>query len=375
MTASTESTFESCLAAGRQSLRAGRTEEGCAQLKRALELAHDDVQASEALARLAVAYAQQGKYSEAEPMIAEALQRAGKSPAAAARALTQMGVVRWVQGELRTARAFLEQAQAEFKRLGMTADRANALTNLGLVLKGMGQYQRAIDAYSEAVRLSEALGESLAVVVGLNNLGECYLDLGAYEQAESLFRRALDVAAPLDVLAHTVDLQRNLGRVRAECGALEEGAAAIEHALALGREYQRTYLCAQALASLADVRLAEGDVERAQAAAEELLALDPTVPTSRARARLALGRCALAHGEGGMGLLILQEGLLDAQKAMNEMLVLRYHAALSQVVDHPAIAQVHRRIARELAEQFADGLTDKALQATFRASALFRSIG
>jgi len=367
--------YQAELEAGKQAARTGLTEEGRVHLERAVSLAHDDAEAAEALARLGRVYAMLGNYPEAERVLREALQRAANSPAAMAEARLQMGTVRWLQGEMKTARAFLEQAQADFKRLGLARERASTLTNLGLVLKNMGEYQRAIDAFEESRQLGEALEDWPGMIINGNNLGECLCDLGALPRAEALFRRCLDLAVERDLPAVSIDTRRNLGRLLGETGALDEARRHIEQAIEMARQFQRPYLHAQALASLAEVWLAQGDATRAHALAEELLALAGNAANYRARGRLILGRCALARGDGTQALVTLQEGLLDAQAAYSEMLILRFHAALSQVVDHPAIAQVHRRIAHELAEQIADGLADKALRQIFRASALFRSIG
>ncbi len=367
-------TYESELEAGKLAMQTGLTEEARQHFERAAGLAHDDAQAGEALARLGRAYATLGNYLEAERILREALQRAGNSPVALAQARMQMGTVRWLQGEMKTARAFLEQAQADFKKLGLASERTNALTNLGLVLKNMGEYQRAIDAFQESIQLGEALNDLHGMIADINNLGECYYDLGAMEQAERLFRDGLARAKQLDAEALAIDSLRNLGRLQAEIGFPDEGRAVIEQALDLAVKYQRQYLRMQAMASLAEVWLMQGDVSKARALADELFKLAGNAANYRARATLILGRCSLAEGDGTRALVTLQEGLLDAQKAFTAMLILRLHASLSQVEDHPAIAQVHRRIARELAEQIADSLSDKGLQQAFRNSALAKSI-
>jgi ATP/maltotriose-dependent transcriptional regulator MalT len=366
--------FHAALDAGGQALRISSLDEARAYFEHALAVASNNGERAEALSRLGRAHAMLGDFDAAEVSLREALQRADGFPAAMARARFEMGTTRWLRGDMKTARPFLEQAQADFRKLGQVRDRSAALGNLAVVLMLMGEYQRAVDAFKECITLDESLNDLSSVVIDCSNLGEIHVDLGALDEAEALCQRALSLAALIDAPPLTIDGQRNLARIAAQRGELDQALALAQAALELAEHYQRADLRRQSLATPAEVRLARGEVAAAEALACELRDQARDAATDRAQAGLLLGRCQLASGDGTGALLTLEQGLLDAQATFYTLLILRYHAALGQVVDHPAIAQVHRRIAAELAAQVADGLTDKHLQEQFRASPLYRSI-
>jgi tetratricopeptide (TPR) repeat protein len=366
-------TFRETLDAGARLMREGSITEAYARFEHAVELAASPAERAEALSRLGRARATLGDFAGADQALRDALKLAEGQPPALARARLEMGTVRWMQGELKTARGFLEDAHNDFKRLGLVRDRAQALGNLAVVLLLMGEYQRTIDAFRELITLDESLNDLSGVGISASNLGECYFDLGALDRAEEMFHRAINLAELINAQPVKADPLRNLARIQVERGDLNGALELVQESLALTETYQRVHLRRQALVTLGEVRLARGELAEARQAAEALLAGN-SGNTDRAQAHLLLGRCALAAGDATAALLTLEQGLLDAQASFYTMLILRYHAALGQIVEHAAIAHVHRRIALELAEQLADSLTDKSLQQTFLSSPLVRSV-
>lgn len=368
-------TYESEFKAGEAAVRVSAMEDARAHFAAACTLAQDDVAAAEALSRLGRVCGTLGDFQEAERALREAMQRAVSAPETLARVRVNLGTVRWMRGDAKAARMFLEQAATDFARLDLPPERVRALSNLAIVLMAMGAYEPAIAALQEAIEIHTRLDDMRGVSIDLNNLGECYSQLGALDHARPLFERALALAEEHGYPQFTVDALRNLGLLYAQAGDLERGVEAVELGLARAGQYQRQYLRTQALAALAEVRLLRGELAEARAAAEDLLAVPGASPADRAAARLALGRCELAQGDGTRALVTLQEGLPQAQASGSVMLILRYHVALSQVRDHPAVARMHARLGREMAEQVAAGLADPELRKAFRAAALFRSIG
>lgn len=368
-------TYASELEAGVAAVRVSAMEDARAHFAAACRLAPDDVAAAEALSHLGRVCGTLGNYQEAERALREAMQRAVNSPETLARVRVNLGTVRWMRGDARAARMFLEQAAAEFARLDAPGERVRALSNLAIVLMAMGAYEAAIGALQESIEIHTRLDDMRGVSIDLNNLGECYAQLGAADRARPMFERALALAEEYGFPQFTVDPLRNLGLLYAQAGDLDRGVAAVELGLARAGQYQRQYLRTQALASLAAVRLLRGELAEARAAAEKLTALPGASPADRAEARLALGRCELVQGDGTRALVTLQEGLPEAQASGSVMLILRYHVALSQIRDHPTVARMHARLGRETAERLAAGLADPELQRAFRESAVVRALG
>jgi tetratricopeptide (TPR) repeat protein len=359
--------------AGERALRVGSGEEARGLFEQATAAAANDAEAAEALCQLGRALATLGRHAEADAALAQALERAGDSQPALARARLQLGVVRWMRGDLKAAREYLEQAVADCRRLGLVRDHAAALGNLGSVLFTVGEYRGAMDAFRQCITLHESLSDLARVAINCNNLGECYLELGAYGQAREHFQRCLNLAGLLDSPALAIDATRNLGRVQALDGELDLAPQTIGESIALAERYLREYLRTQALATLAEVRRQRGELDAAEAIGQELVASGDAA-AQRAEALLVLGRCALARGDGQQALALLEQGLLEAEASFRKIVILHFHAALAGIVDQPAIAQVHQRIALELVEQIGDSLDDRDLQQSFRASPLVAAL-
>ncbi len=370
----TSETYQEALQRGVDSLRQGDSADSLAYFQRAVDLALDNAQAADALAFLGRAYGVIGEYEHAEEALHESLRRATGSPAAMARVKMQIGVVRWLAGQLDAARYFLEEAEQELKRQGDQRNRAIALGNLGMILLTTGEYQPAIEALQGAIEACEALNDLVGVSIQYSNLGEAYFDLGDPARAQEFHERALRVADQLGSESLKDDTLRNLGMALAAQGRLADGRMMIERSLAIAESYHQQNQVLQCLASLAEVQLMAGEVDTALATAQSLQAASAAIPVYRAQARLLIGRCQLARREPQRALLTLESGLVDAQVSASKMLVLRLHAALAQAGSHPAIAQVHRRIAAELATQIAGSLKDAALRDKFERSELYKSV-
>jgi tetratricopeptide (TPR) repeat protein len=372
---SSDVSYATSLEAGNHALRAGDIREALVHFERAATLAQDDAEATEALCQLGRAHAELGQFAEAEQALNAGQLRAARLPALLARARRRMAALRWLQGQLDEARRLLQLSAAECQQLGLVHERAFALANLGLVLTSIGEYQQAISALQEALALHESLNDLPGVVHVCNNLGECYYDLGDFARAGELFQRGLTLSELLDMPALGIDLLRNLGRVQAQSTEHDQAAATLARALELAERYHRQDLLIQARCSLAEVQLLGGDVARAEAGAAALQPLVEDALTRRAEVRLILGHCALARGQGTAALEFFQTGLLDAQNSFGALLILRYHVALSQLVDRPDIAEVYRRIAAETAQRIADELSDPALRQSFLHTPLVRVLG
>lgn len=344
--------------------------------QRAVTLALDDGEKADAVSMVGRCYGTIGDFGSAEAALTEALRLAANLPPVLARVKVQVGTVRWQQGQLDAAKQFLAQSAAELRRLGGDqSTRLRALGNLGLVLHTRGEYQEAIAALKTALEVAESLNNWFSVSIQLNNMGEAYQDLGDLAKARELHERALNVARERGLgEGAQIDLLRNLGVDLLGLDEFDRGLDIIQQSLAMARTFHRMETELQCLASLGEAYLICGECDKAEQVARQLVEASANVANRLAGARLILGRCWLARNDTLQALTILEAGLIDAQASYSKMMILRLHAALSQVVSHPAIAQVHRRIAAELVQQIADSLDDRALRNTFLQSPLARSV-
>ncbi len=368
--------YQSAMQQGYRARDEGDVAQALEFFQQAVTLASNDEEKADALGMVGRCYGTMGDFGAAETTLTEAMRLAANRPAALARARLQLGTVRWQQGQLDAAKQFLSQAAAELRRLGGDqTTRLRALGNLGLVLHARGEYQEAIATLKTALEVAESMGNWFSVTIQLNNMGEAYQDLGDLHKARELHERALNVAREHALgEGAQIDILRNLGMDLLGLGEVERGLQVIQQSLDMARTYHRLEIELQCLASLGEAHLACGKCDEAEQVARHLLEVSAGVPNRLASARLILGRCWLARGDAQQALTVLEAGLMDAQASYSKMMILRLHAALSQVATHPAIAGVHRRIAAELIQQIAESLDDKALRTIFLQSPLARAV-
>jgi hypothetical protein len=77
------------------------------------------------------------------------------------------------------------------------------------------------------------------------------------------------------------------------------------------------------------------------------------------------GELLFAKGESAAAVMALQTATLAAQTAVDRGTLWKLHAAMSHMVDNPAIAAVHMQIAADFIRQTAEPLQDPKLKESF----------
>ncbi|MBD2392488.1 tetratricopeptide repeat protein [Aphanizomenon flos-aquae NRERC-008] len=179
------------------------------------------------LNNLAVFYDNQGKYSEAEPLLLDALEMrkqlfTGDHPDVAS-SLNNLALLYHNQGKYSEAEPLYLDALEMTKRLftGDHPDVASSLNNLALLYHNQGKYSEAEPLYLDALEMTKRLftSDHPDVAISLNNLASLYYNQGRYSEAEPLYLDALemrkrlftgdhpDVATSLNNLASLYDSQ------------------------------------------------------------------------------------------------------------------------------------------------------------------------
>ncbi|PZV26006.1 MAG: tetratricopeptide repeat protein [Snowella sp.] len=156
---------------------------------------------AENLNNLAGLYRSQGKYSEAEPLIARSLaikeKQLGEDHPSVATGLNNLADLYESQGKYEEAEPLYRRSLAIMeKQLGENhPDVATSLNNLAGLYDSQGKYAEAEPLYLRSLAIREKqLGEDHpSVAISLNNLAGLYKSQGKYEEAEPLFRRALAI--------------------------------------------------------------------------------------------------------------------------------------------------------------------------------------
>jgi tetratricopeptide (TPR) repeat protein len=179
------------------------------------------------LNNLANLYYNQGKYSEAEPLLLDALEMrkqlfTGDHPDVAS-SLNNLALLYHNQGRYSEAEPLYLEALEMRKRLfiGDHSDVASSLNNLASLYHSQGRYSEAEPLYLDALKMRRRLftNDHPDVASSLNNLALLYHNQGKYSEAELLYLDALemrrrlfpgdhpDVASSLNNLALLYDSQ------------------------------------------------------------------------------------------------------------------------------------------------------------------------
>jgi tetratricopeptide (TPR) repeat protein len=154
------------------------------------------------LNRLAKLYYEQGRYSDAEPLLVRSLaiieQQLGANHPHTATSLSNLAMLYISIGRYSDAEPLHLRALAiREEQLGANhPDTATSLNNLAILYRSIGRYSDAEPLFVRALAISEQqLGANHPdTAASLNNLAGLYRSIGRYSDAEPLFVRALAIS-------------------------------------------------------------------------------------------------------------------------------------------------------------------------------------
>jgi tetratricopeptide (TPR) repeat protein len=349
----------------------GKSDEAKRDFEASLSASDDRAQIARSRARLGDVAEWRGHWPEAISNYTESLREgmAAHDLLAIGRAHRGLGVVNRRQANMEKALNHLTQALAAFRQAGDVREQGRVLTTIGETRHDQGEYQSAILAHSEALTILESIKDRRRAIVALNSLGACHQALYDLERAIEHHRRALRLTEEYVTGPDSIkpDIQRNLGMDLVEIGRPDEGQRQLEAALAGARQSGQREQEALALYHLARAHLVAGRTDAASQILDELGALAEALAADRFRALAAFaqGELLLGRGDRPAAVSALNEAMLAAQSAMDRSVLWKLHAAMSHVVDDPAIARVHAQIAADFIRQTAEPLQDFRLKAGF----------
>jgi Flp pilus assembly protein TadD len=269
----------------------------------------------------AIQHFQSGRFSEAETLCRQFVEREPNSAAA----LHLLGVLAHQSGRRGEA--------VELIRRAVTLEPGNAEFhyNLGVALQVLGRLDEASASYRETLRLQPNRAEAH------NNLGHALLVQGRLGDALPCFEQALRLRPDYAEAHH------NRGEALCRLGKPAEAAAALQEAVRLRPDH------APAHVSLGRAFAEQGRAEEAQACFRQALQLQPGPDENRS------GTLADAHNH--LGLLLLQQGQLDPAGECFEQ----------AVRGNPADADAHNNLGAVLREK---GRLDEAAACFYRALGL-----
>ena len=213
-----------------------------------------------------------GAHGEALDYYTLALDQA-ESPATRALVLLNIGLVFRFQGRFSEAETELSEALALRRQTGGDRETALVLNALGMVSRVTGQYARAAACYAESLELRRAAGDRFGQAQTLNNLANLYGDQGEFERALAGHRRTLRLA---EEIGYTRQIGLSHENIGAELDDLGRTAEALPEACAAAALYRatgdRTNL-ANALSNAGGYCVELGELREGRTLLEEALSL------------------------------------------------------------------------------------------------------
>jgi predicted ATPase/Tfp pilus assembly protein PilF len=248
-----------------------------------------------------------GHLTEGRRWTGQAL-KTGDSVSGPARAKTLYGAgaLAWRQGDLESARTFLEEGLRISRESGDKRQVALICNGIGIVNMRQGDYQAARPFWEECLRISKEVGDKNLTARALNNLGEAARSDGDYDTARSLYEESLKGHKQAGDRQLTGVTCVNLGAVAYHQGDYEAARSYYRESLVIAQELGENRGIAFAVDGFAALDVKQREPERAARLAGAAEALHEAIgfelePADRAfhdhylaEARTALGEPAFA---------------------------------------------------------------------------------
>jgi DNA-binding SARP family transcriptional activator/Tfp pilus assembly protein PilF len=266
--------------------------------------------------------------------------RHARDRGAEAKALVDLGEVRWRLGYSAQEAAQYEKALVVLRENGDWAGEARAHGNLGLLAWRHGQHGQASFHYQQALAIFRDAGDRAGEARVLDNLGAICWRQGRYDQAAAHHQRALAVFREIGDRTGQACALANLATVLRRQGLLEQAVLYLEQSLSLSREIDNRACEAEALSDLAEVRGQQGHYQQAADDFERALVLfrrighqanEAQALNGRGRLFLATGQPDYARGQHALALKLAtqigdkyqqgaaHDGLAHAHKAASDL--------------------------------------------------------
>jgi tetratricopeptide (TPR) repeat protein len=159
-----------------------------------------------------------------------------KDKRAQGNALSELGIIHSLLGEVKKAIEYHEQALAIAREIGDRRGEGNALGNLGLAYAALGEARKAIDYYEQHLAIAREIGDKRGEGAALGNLGLAYAALGDARNAIEYHEQALAIDREIgDRRGERVELG-GLGNAYAALGDARNAIEHYEQALVIARE-------------------------------------------------------------------------------------------------------------------------------------------
>jgi predicted ATPase/DNA-binding CsgD family transcriptional regulator len=295
----------------------------------------------------------QGYGAEVRGWIDAVLARAdGADPSLRAPVLAEAGEFQRLNGELDSARKYLEEALSVQRGLRDSAV-GRTLYMLGRVELAAGRTERAYEVTEEGVAIARSVGNTQQVGERLSQLGEVEYDRSSPERASPLLGEALRVAREAGDAHSIADSLRVLGMIARDAGQFEEARSCLDEALSLQRGLADSWCEALSLSVLGELVLLAHQPAQASPLFAESLSIQRRIGYQYGMADSLWG---LAAAAAGVGLLVRSAQLLGAEESLRREGGVPFRIARAERHDTVILALRQRMEDAALAAAWREGL-------------------
>jgi LuxR family transcriptional regulator, maltose regulon positive regulatory protein len=281
----------------------------------------------------------QGRTSEAEAALHQAIALAPEDGELAATARRHLGKCLGVRGDFAGAAEALRGALAYFDQTGAAYDAAQSEFGLGVALAKSGQLPEAIGRYQSALARWRSLGDPAMEAELLNCLGCAHMYQGDHERARIELQEALTRAEQAEAPSTQALTLHSLSDVLLAIGDVAGARMALQRGLQLAQDVGDLWAVTQIYDALALVAAFEGDVVRAEERAHHAIALAQRQESAYLEAMCRMTLAAIQSRRGRA------EAVKTATEAVTRLASLGADRELTRA--HLWLAQAHRRVNNE----------------------------
>lgn len=222
------------------------------------------------------------------------------NPIYRARALFGSGSFAWMQGDISTARTFLDKSVALYRGLGLSQNwnLAWALTGLGLISAYQADYATTQAAADEAVALARQVGDEWMVALALCAGGEACMMRQDYTSARSCFDESSRIFRKIGDKFGLGASLLDWGYLDSIQGDYEKAHDRLAESIAMWRQVGERWMRAVALNILGQVVMQQGDFDQATIYYNESLDLLRKMGLETSIADVLFNLAQLAQSQG-----------------------------------------------------------------------------
>ena len=313
----------------------------------------------------------QGNYAQAEALARQALQRSYKPGYYSGNRQTAnylLATIALAQGQLDTARAYAEQAQADAEQAQDRWFLAYCHHELGNIALMSGHYVAAQTYYEAGYTLREAFHDWEGMAVSLNHLGKVALHQKQYREAQQRFRRSVDIYRKINDKGGLATAFDGLGQAAVGLEAFQTARRFFVQGLSIAAEMGFVPLTLSLLTGVGELLYACQQHSQAAPLLATAATHPASLPDTQSRAQQGLAACNFSlddfSTESNLSQLVATANL--ELNRLAETLVADTSSISPTPETAPATLQANQELVEpltprelEVLQLMADGLTNK----------------